>query len=389
MKSAVITGLGQVSAQGAGKNALLPLISAGVLNADFEPSIQNELLPEASPLEDFLTLPHHNQDHLDWLNPKIKKRIDRVTELALLSCYQAIDDAGFPVDKMIQSKAKQPWGISYGSALAGFSNAETVHETFLEEGTSTLPPSFAFQLLGASVPGQLGIHYNLNGPILANSNSCAAGNTAIGEALKMIQLGEASVIIAGASECPFAPLTLSALKRLGVVSQSHPMRPYHPERDGFIPAEASATLIIEEESHAKARGAHIYAKILSYSCVTESHDMTTPERSGTPIKESQLRALKKAGLAPSDIDLVSHHASATQINDRNEGKVMQELYPQAAHHALKAYTGHALGAASALEAVLCSLALQEEGYQNIISNAFGFGGIDTALILQRYNSTNQ
>jgi len=382
MKTAVVTGIGSLSPQGQGIKTLQPLIQAGILDSDMSPRIETQLIPEAQSFHEFKTLPCKAELELPWLPTRKLKRLNRVTRLALKATQDAIIDANYQLDDFIHQNSKRPWGISYGSALAGFSNAESVHETFLKEGKSSIEPSFAFQLLGATLPGQIGLNFGLNGPILANSNSCAAGNTSIGEALKMIQLNEANVVIAGAAECATAPLTLSALDRLGVISKTHPMRPYHPDRDGFIPAEAACSLIIEEEQHARQRGARIYARISSYAYLTESHDMTTPQRDGTPLKKVIEQALHKAKLHPTDIDFASHHASGTQINDANEGAVMRDLFPKTTHHALKSYTGHSLGAASALEAALCCLAIHREGYRSALSNAFGFGGIDTALIFQ-------
>ena len=152
MKSAVVTGIGSVSPQGRGTDSLHPLIEAGILTSEMLPKINSDLILECTELEGFKCLQYHDSLNTPWLTSKHQKRLNRVTRLALASTEDAIADAGFSPKELAQSGNKTPWGISYGSALAGFSNAESVHQAFLEQGKGSIEPSFAFQLLGATLP---------------------------------------------------------------------------------------------------------------------------------------------------------------------------------------------------------------------------------------------
>lgn len=251
------------------------------------------------------------------------------------------------------------------------------------------------------MPGHIAIHFGLTGTISANSDSCAAGNSAVGQALRLIQRGEVDVVLAGAAEAPIAPLTASSLQRLRVTSHQQKCRPFADDRDGFILAEGAGSLVIESLAHAEARGATIYAEICGYGATSEAHHMTTPRPGAAPIMRAMRLAMKEAGFGSKDIDLISSHGSATPQNDSNELLAVTEIFgaPHPPIHAAKSQLGHSLGAASALE--LCAMAkalhsgeelpplYKAEGLgsakdpQKLLSNAFGFGGIDTCLAMRR------
>ncbi len=381
--NAVITGLGPVSVIGIGKQDFSRALTEGTRpQLDQVPDTDIDCYSISAPLPCPLA-PHR------------RKRIDRTTELALSAADLAIKDAGL-------SSGNERWAVSFGSALAGFSCGEKDHISYLNHGPAGIPLPFATRLIGASLPGHISIHYGITGSATANADSCAAGNRAVTEALHMIQRGEADVVIAGAAEAPLSALTAESLKRLRVMSTSGTCRPFTDDRDGFILAEGAAALVIESESHARARGAHIYAHLSGYGNTAEAHHMTTPQPTAQPVAQAMRKALANAHIQSEDIDMISVHGSATPQNDANEAHAIQQIFSDRcpAIYAAKGQLGHSLGAASALELAAICLALEgtceipqitpalglipvdTKKPKAILKNAFGFGGINSSLVLQ-------
>lgn len=386
-RRAVITGVGPVSVIGNGAD-------------DFWARLTSGRKPMVSQVSADCDVPCYRiREELPCpLPPHRLKRLDRAAQLALSSATLALADANL---QQPQSEMSHRWGVTFGSALAGFSCAENSHAAYLDKGADAIPLPLATMLVGAAMPGHIAIHFGLTGTISANSDSCAAGNSAVGQALRIIQRGEADVVLAGAAEAPIAPLTASALQRLRVTSDSARCRPFADDRDGFILAEGAGCLVIESLAHATERGADIYGEICGYGATSEAHHMTTPKPGAAPIMRAMTLALNEANIASSDVDLISSHGSATPQNDENELAAIERTF--APHHppihAAKSQLGHALGAASALE--LCAMALtlktgtelpalynasglgSAKDPHIILSNAFGFGGIDTCLALRK------
>ncbi len=381
--TAVITGLGPVSVIGIGKDV-------------FSTSLTERSRPNLGKVPDTDIDCYQISDPLPCpLPPHRLKRIDRTTKLALSAADLALKDAGL-------STGNDRWSVSFGSALAGFSCGEKDHASFLNEGPSGIPLPFATRLIGASLPGHISIQYGITGSATANADSCAAGNRAIAEALYLIERGEADVVIAGAAEAPLSALTAHALKRLRVMSTTGSCRPFTEERDGFILAEGAAALVIESKSHARERGAHIYAHLSGSGSSAEAHHMTTPHPSALPVTQAMRKALESAGLSADQIDLINVHGSATPQNDSNEALAIQHIFSEncPAIYAAKSQLGHSLGAASALELVALCLALDNtcslsqngpalgltplaiKKPKAVLKNAFGFGGINSSLVLQ-------
>ena len=347
------------------------------------------------------------------------KRLDRYAQFAVASALLALEDAGLPWSR---EKPQANVGVSFGTALGGIANAEAEHQRFLKKGSRGVNPTLALQVFGGSAHSNIAIECAFRGVGTTNSNSCASGTVAVGEALRYIRDGMAEVVIAGGAEAPLSPLTYGAFDFIKTMSrwQGDPTlacRPFDRTRDGFVMGEGGASLVIEELDHALRRGAHIYAEVLGYSLNNEAHHMTTPLPGGEMVSRCMRDALGDAGVEPGQIDYINAHASSTQLNDSNEAACIHAVFGDHAAgipvSGTKAYTAHPLGATGAIELALCSLAM-EHGHipptlnwqepdpnfaldvvpnrgrpgrlRYVLSNAFGFGGINSCVVLGAYSS---
>jgi len=349
----------------------------------------------------------------NWIATHRLKRMDRCAQFAVAAARMAVDDAGI---ELSGDKPSFRRGVSFGTALGGFGTGELAHTDFLQRGVPGIPPSLGLQVFPGSAQGNLAIEFGLQGPGTTNANTCAAGNVALGDALRMIQHGSLDVVIAGAGETPLTPLIYGAFDRLGAMSGSdveQPYRPYHRERDGFVMGEGAAMFVVESLAHAQGRGARIYAELLGYGATNEAHHMSTPEPTGAALQAAMRMALADAGVTPEQIDYVSPHASGTPANDVNELTHLRAVFGDHLERiplsGVKPYTGHTLGAAGAMEVAVSLLALEHQWLpptlglddpdpacaglnliplhgikrpvQRVMSNSLGFCGIDTTLVL--------
>ena len=408
-KRAVITGLGPITCVGIGKTNFLRGLLAhksgiGLLTRFERGSCHARCAGEI-----------HDWDPARFFPPHRLKRLDRFAQFSVASALLALEDAGIAWSR---ENPQPDIGVSFGTALGGISDAEDQHKQFLMHGPHAVHKTLALQIFGGSAHSNIAIECGFGGVGTTNSNSCASGAIAVGDALRFIRDGLATVVVAGAAESPLSPLTFSAFDFIKTMSrfQGEPpelaCRPFDTDRDGFVMGEGAASLIIEEYEHAKARGAHIYAELLGYSLNNEAHHMTTPLPGGEPVIRCIRNALNDAGIAPDQIDYINAHASSTQMNDANEIGAIKAVFGE--HTAnlsisgTKPFTAHPLGATSAMEAAICALAIDQEflpptlHLQNpafdldlvpnlsrpkrlnyVLSNAFGFGGINDCLVLGR------
>lgn len=405
-RRAVITGLGPITCVGIGKDALW----AGLLA---EKSGIGHLSYFAPPPQGAHCAGEiHDFDPKKWFPPHRLKRLDRYAQFSVASAYLALDDAGLtfsPGDP--QSRV----GVSFGSALGGIANAETENAAFLAGGSKAVNQTLALQVFGGSAHSNIAIEFGLQGIGTTNSNSCASGPIAIGEALRYIRDGMADVLIAGAAEAPLSPLTFGAFDIIKTMSRSEPptaCQPFDARRDGFVMGEGAASLIVEEYEHAKKRGARIYAEVLGYSLSNDAHHMTSPHPTGAPAIRTMRETLADAKWNAPDIDYINAHASSTRVNDSSETRCIHAVLGAHARKVpvsgTKAYTAHPLGATGAIEAVICCLAM-ENGWipptlhyetpdpecdldvvpnhgremkpRRVLSNSFGFGGINACIAL--------
>ncbi len=408
MRRVVITGLGPITAIGVGKKAFWEGITSGKSGVGpvtrFDPSLFNA---------------HSAAEIHDWEPEKFfpsqrLKRLDRYAQFAVGSAKLALEDSGLSFSpENPQSRV----GVSFGTALGGVSNAEKQHVSFVHSGPKSVHQTIALQVFGGSAHCNIAIEFGLRGVGTTNSNSCASGNVAIGEGYRYIRDGWADVIIAGGAEAPLSPLSFGAFAFIRTMSRCDPSvacRPFDRNRDGFVMGEGSASLILEEYEHAKARGAHIYGEVVGYSLNNDAFHMTAPLPSGDSCIRAMEDALSAAQINPEQVDYISGHASSTQLNDANEcacvKKVFGSLATKIPVSGTKAFYGHPLGASAAIEAAVCVLAMQhdfvpptlnyetpdpacdldvvpnqprEKQINYALSNAFGFGGINSCVLFRK------
>jgi 3-oxoacyl-[acyl-carrier-protein] synthase II len=402
----VITGLGPITCIGTGKANFWSQILAGKSGI--------------SHVTGFETRDFHARcggEIRDWdptrfFPPHRLKRLDRYAQFAVASALLALEDARFPWSREApQSRV----GVSFGTALGGIANAEREHLLFLNHGARGVNPTLALQVFGGSAHSNIAIECGFRGVGTTNSNSCSSGVVSVGEALRYIRDDMADVMVAGGAEAPLSPLTYGAFDFIKTMSRwkgepALACRPFDRDRDGFVMGEGGASLVLEEYEHARTRGAHIYAEVLGYALNNEAWHMTTPLPSGESVMACMRQALASAQLEPGQIDYINAHASGTQLNDSNETACIRAVFGPTPPpvSGTKAFTAHPLGATGAIETVLCALAI-EEGYlpptlhhatpdpacdldvipnigrrqpvRYVMNNAFGFGGINSCLIL--------
>ena len=409
-RRAVITGIGPITCIGTGRE-------------DFWRGIRAEK-SGIRRISTFDTTPFHAHcagEISDWVPenhfpPHRLKRLDRYAQFAVASAKMALEDARLPYSR---ETPQHRVGVSFGTALGGIANAEAQHSHFLKKGTRGVKQTLALQVFGGSAHSNIAIEFGFRGVGTTNSNSCASGTVAVGEALRYIRDDFADMIIAGGAEAPLSPLTFGAFAIIKSMSQStgdpaEACRPFDLARDGFVMGEGATSLVIEELEHARQRGAHIYAEVLGYSLNNDAFHMTSPLPGGESCIRAMRDALADARLAPEQIDYVNAHASSTQLNDSTETVALKEVFGEHARgiamSGTKAFTGHPLGATGAMEAAICALAI-EHGWipptlnrshpdpacdldvvpntgraaklNHVLSNSFGFGGINSCVVLGR------
>ncbi len=407
-RRAVITGLGPITAVGIGREDFwkgLRAEKSGVRRVEsFDSSIFNAHCAAE--------IPHWAPEV--FFPPHRLKRLDRYAQFAVGSAKLALEDAGI---EWSRENPQERIGVSFGTALGGVANAEYEHAHFLKKGTRGVNQTLALQVFGGSAHTNIAIEFGFRGVGTTNSNSCASGTVAVGEALRYIRDDFADVIVAGGAEAPLSPLTFGAFAFIKTMSQftddpAKSCRPFDLLRDGFVMGEGAASLVIEELEHARARGAHIYAEVLGYTLNNDAFHMTSPLPSGASCIRAMREALADAQVAPNEIDYINAHASSTQLNDSTETLSIKQVFGEHTSRipisGTKAYTGHPLGATGAIEAAICALAIEggwvpptlnrenpdpacdldvvpERGREmkinRVLSNSFGFGGINACIVL--------
>jgi 3-oxoacyl-[acyl-carrier-protein] synthase II len=360
-----------------------------------------------------------NWDPSEFFPPHRLKRLDRYAQFSVASAKLALDDAGIAYSS---EDPQHRIGVSFGTALGGVCQAEDQHIRFLKKGTRGVNPTLALQVFGGSAHSNIAIEFGLRGVGTTNSNSCASGTISVGEGFRYVRDHFADVVVAGGAEAPLATLSFGAFDLIKTMSRwdgdpTLSCRPFDRLRDGFVMGEGAASLILEEIDHARARGARIYAEVLGYSLNNDAFHMTAPLPNGASCIRAMREALADARLVPEQVDYVNAHASSTQLNDSAETMSIKQVFGEHAHRipvsGTKGYHAHPLGATGAIEAAICALALEREwipptiNYANpdpvcdldvvpnrgraarleyVMSNSFGFGGINACLVLGRLDA---
>ena len=352
----------------------------------------------------------------DYVQPKEVKKMDLFIHYAIAAAHIAVNDAGLD---MGQEDAERV-GVVVGTGLGGLPTIEKYHSVLLERGPGRITPFFIPMLIANEAPGHIAIQHGFKGPNLCIVTACATGAHSIGEACRIIQYGDADVMVAGGSEANLTPLTVGGFNAMKALSTRNDdpqkaSRPFERDRDGFVVAEGSGVLILEELQHAKKRGAKIYAEMVGYGYNGDAYHITAPCPDGDGFIRCIRMALKDAQLSTEDVDYINAHGTSTKLNDYVETLSIKEVFKEKAYRtpisSTKSMTGHLLGAAGAIEAIFSVLSIRDQvcpptiNYENpdpecdldyvpntarnhtinvAMSNAFGFGGTNSTLIFRRF-----
>lgn len=411
MKSArvVVTGIGAVTALGKGVEPLWQGVLAGTSGIrrirSFDPSpFRSQIAAEVA---DF--------DPLEFLDLKRARRMERASQLAVAAACLAIQDSGLEMNR----EEADTFGVNIGSALGGISFAEQEHRAFLSRGIKSVSPYLALSVFSSASSANVAIEFGLRGSVTGNSNTCAAGTVAVGEAFHQIRDGSHRIVIAGGCEAPLSPLTFGAFDLIKTMSSRNrepeqACAPFNRGRDGFVIGEGAAILILENLDHARARGARSYAEVLGYGFTNDGYHMVTPRPGAEPASRAIRSALAQAGIRPEKVGYINAHGTSTPLGDRQEAQAIVQALGDYGREvpvsSTKGAYGHPFGASGAIEAALCALSIRrgqlcpsvnlsdpdpecplnflQNGPQlaqvdYVLSNSFGFGGFNAVLVLGR------
>ena len=406
----VITGIGLVSALGIGTPENWAALLAGCSGVDrisrFD--VSNYAAQIAAEVKGF--------DPLTWIEKKDIKKMDLFIQYAIAAAQFAMDDAKLP----ITAENAPNVGVFIGSGIGGFITIEREHEALLNGGPRKVSPFFIPSAIINLASGQVSIRFGAKGPNLATCTACSASAHAVGESYEIIRRGDADAMIAGGSEAAITPMSVGGFGQLRALSTRNDdppraSRPFDQDRDGFIIGEGAGVVILEELEHAKRRGAPIYAEIVGYGSTSDAYHMTAPSEDGDGARRAMAMALRKAGVAPHQVDYVNAHGTSTPYNDKLETLAIKNCFGEHAYRlaisSTKSMTGHLLGGAGGLEAGISALAAyhqkvpptinlenpdpecdldyvphksREMKVQYVLSNSFGFGGTNATLLFKRY-----
>jgi 3-oxoacyl-[acyl-carrier-protein] synthase II len=420
MRRVVITGLGMVSPLGAGVESTWKQILQSKSGAARIEKFEVSDLPCKIACEVKRGGGANDPFHPDkWMEPKDQRKVDAFIIFAMAAAGQALEDAGWH-PKSANDQANT--GVLIGSGIGGIEGIAETAIVLKEKGPRRVSPFFIPGRLINLASGYVSIAHGLKGPNHAVVTACSTGAHALGDAGRMIALGDADVMLAGGTESPINRLSVAgfcACKALSTSFNDTPekaSRPYDKDRDGFVMGEGAGVVVLEELEHAKARGAKIYAELIGYGLSGDAHHITAPAPDGDGAQRCMTMAIKRAGIAPAEIDYINAHGTSTPMGDEIELNAVQRIVGNAAGRismsSTKSATGHLLGAAGAVEAIFSVLAIRDQiipptinldnpsvetpidlvpytprkrEINTVLSNSFGFGGTNASLVFRRLN----
>ena len=417
MRRVVVTGLGMVTPLGQGVETTWRRLLAGESGA---------AKVEAFDVSDIAcqiacSVPRGNAEGAynpdDWMDPKDQRKVDPFIVYAMAASKEALDDAGWHPSTPDDQNAT---GVLIGSGIGGIGGIYDASVTLLEKGPRRVSPFFIPGRIINLASGQVSIAFGLKGPNHAVVTACSTGAHAVGDAARLIGLGDADVMVAGGAESPINRLSLAGFAACRALSTSfnaeptRASRPYDRDRDGFVMGEGAGIVVLEEREHALARGAKIYAEVVGYGLSGDAYHITSPAEDGDGAYRCMKAALKRAGLDPSEIDYINAHGTSTPLGDEIELKAVERLVGDAAGRltmsSTKSAIGHLLGAAGAVEAIFSVLAIRDgvapptlnldnpsvetavdlvphqakrKPIETALSNSFGFGGTNASLVFRK------
>ena len=357
-----------------------------------------------------------NFDPLDYIDRKQARRMDRNVQFAVAAARQALSDAEFTIDVGNRDAV----GVVMGSAIGGIKTLLDNQKQYEKKGPNRLNPFFLQNMLPDAASAQVAISCGVRGPNMAIVSACASGGHAIGEAAELIRRGDAEVVLAGGTDAAIVPVSLGGFTVMRVLATENgdptkACKPFDLHRDGFVMAEGAGVMVLESDEHARRRGAKIYAQVAGYGSSNDAYDLAAPAENGEGAVRSMAMAIRKSGLSPSDISYINPHGTGTQLNDKYETYAIRQVFGDAAEGVMvsstKSMTGHMMGAAGAVEAMVCALAVKHDkvpptiNYQTpdpecdldyvpnssrevevpaALSNSIGLGGHNSTLIFCKH-----
>jgi 3-oxoacyl-[acyl-carrier-protein] synthase II len=406
----VVTGMGTISPLGndlpitweavlAGRGGVGPITRFDT--TDFRSTI-------AAEVKDF--------DPKAYFPPKEVRRMDTFVQYALVAAREAVADAGLTFDDELGGRT----AVIVGSGIGGIGTTSEQITTLNDRGPGRVSPFLIPMILPESAASMVAIEFGLRGANMAVTSACATGANAIGEGAEMIRRGAADVALCGGSEAGIVPVAVAGFSIMRALSErngdpARASRPFDRDRDGFVVGEGAGILVLEALDHALARGAHIYAELVGYGSTCDAYHITAPDENGRGAIDCMKQALDSAGLAPEEIDYINAHGTSTPLNDVAETRAIKAVFgdhaAKVAISSTKSMTGHLLGAAGALEAILSARAITDQvapptinlenpdpecdldyvpgqarpmPIRTVLSNSFGFGGHNVSLILRQF-----
>jgi 3-oxoacyl-[acyl-carrier-protein] synthase II len=410
MRRVVITGMGVISSLGNDLDTFWESIRAGKCGIDrvqsFDVSAYDcQIAAEA--------LDFRPEEYID---KKQIRKMDRFTQFAVAAAKMALEQSGLAID---ESNAERV-GVLIGSGVGGFLTVEQQHKILLEKGPSRVSPFFIPMMISNIAPAYVGMTFGAKGINEAVSSACASGTNAVGDAFRVIARGDADAMITGGTESPITPLSFAgfcAMKAMSVRNENpkEACCPFDSKRDGFVMGEGAGILILEELEHAKKRGATIIAEVVGYGATDDAYHITAPAPDGEGGARAMAAALQDAGISGDAIDYINAHGTSTPYNDKFETTAIKTVFGEHARKlkisSTKSMTGHLLGAAGSVEAIVCALSIRDGfipatiNYKDpdpecdldyvpnqgiaydvnyALSNSLGFGGHNATIILKKY-----
>lgn len=412
MRRVVVTGLGPVTSIGIGKEEYWDSLIEGrsgishITNFDTEgytTTIGSEV---------------KNFDPEKYIDKKEAKRMDRFAQFAIAGTQLALEDSGLDLDSIDKRRV----GVILGSGVGGIETLEREHTKLMERGAKRVSPFFIPMMISNMGPGQITMYYGFKGPSFTITTACASGNHAIGESFRMIQRGDADIIVTGGSEAAVSPISVAGFCSMKALSKRNDepekaSRPFDKDRDGFVIGEGAGILILEELEHALNRNAHIYGEIIGYSATSDAYHVTAPDPEAEGATMAMRLAIEDGGIHYELIDYINAHGTSTYYNDKLETMAIKKAFKDHAYKlkisSTKSMTGHLLGAAGGIEAIATILTIERGiipptinletpdpecdldytpneactmDVNYALSNSLGFGGHNGTILFKKYQA---
>ncbi len=406
----VVTGIGPITPIGIGKDAFWNGLENGISGVD------HFTLIDAAEMASKVGAEVKDFDPSQFIGKKEARRMDRFAQFAVAGAKLAVADADLVIDEQNGERV----GVIIGSGIGGLKTLEDQVEVFLKKGAGRISPFFVPMMIGNMGSGQVSIALGAKGPNTTVVTACASATHAIGDSFKILQRGDADVMIAGGAEASITNMAVAGFCAMKALSTHNDepqkaSRPFDKNRDGFVIGEGAGILVLETLAYAQARGAKIYGEVIGYGATGDAHHITAPAPDGEGAARSMRKAIADAGIMPEEVDYINAHGTSTSLNDKYETMAIKTVFGEAAYNlpvsSTKSMTGHLLGAAGGIEAIACMLAMENDmipptiNYETpdpdcdldyvpnearpakinvALSNSLGFGGHNASIIVRKY-----